>query len=92
MNLAEIIDSQAVLPSLRAQNKKQLLQEIAHAAGKLTAIDHRVIFETLLQREKLGSTGLGHGIAIPHGKIPTLTRVSSPSTTISSKAPCRAPW
>lgn len=75
MNLAEIIDSHSVLPSLRAQNKKQLLQEVAHAAGKLTAIDHRVIFETLLQREKLGSTGLGHGIAIPHGKIPTLTRV-----------------
>jgi len=53
MNLAEIIDSQAVLPSLRAQNKKQLLQEIAHAAGKLTAIDHRVIFETLLQYDYL---------------------------------------
>lgn len=75
MNLAEIVDSQSILPSLKAQNKKQLLQEVAHAAGKLTAIDHRVIFETLLQREKLGSTGLGHGIAIPHGKIPTLTRV-----------------
>ena len=38
MNLAEIIDSQSILPSLRVQNKKQLLQEIAHAAGKLTAI------------------------------------------------------
>src|ERR1043166_4641217 len=75
MNLAEIIDSQSVLPSLKLQNKKQLLQEVAHAAAKLTAIDHRVIFETLLQREKLGSTGLGHGIAIPHGKTPTLTRV-----------------
>ncbi|TMJ35958.1 MAG: transcriptional regulator, partial [Alphaproteobacteria bacterium] len=46
MNLAEIVDSQSVLPSLKAQNKKQLLQEIAHAAGKHTAIDHRVIFET----------------------------------------------
>jgi PTS system nitrogen regulatory IIA component len=75
MNLAEIIDSQSILPSLRAQNKKQLLQEIAHAAGKLTAIDHRVIFETLLQREKLGSTGLGHGIAIPHGKLQKLGNV-----------------
>jgi nitrogen PTS system EIIA component len=75
MNLAEIIDSQSILPSLRVHNKKQLLQEIAHAAGKITAIDHRVIFETLLQREKLGSTGLGHGSAIPHGKIPSLTRV-----------------
>jgi nitrogen PTS system EIIA component len=75
MNLAEIIDAQSVLPSLKAQSKKQLLQELAHAAGERVGVDHRVIFETLLQREKLGSTGLGHGIAIPHGKIPALTRV-----------------
>jgi PTS system nitrogen regulatory IIA component len=75
MNLADIIDSRSVLPSLRAQGKKQLLQELAHAAGAITGIDHRVIFETLLQREKLGSTGLGQGIAIPHGKLRALTRV-----------------
>ena len=76
MNLAEIIDSQSILPSLKAQNKKQLLQEVAHAAGKLTAIDHRVIFETLLQREKLGSTGVGHGVAIPHGKLSGLGKLT----------------
>jgi PTS system nitrogen regulatory IIA component len=75
MNLAEIIDSQSILPSLKVQSKKQLLQEVAHAAGKLTAIDHRVIFETLLQRERLGSTGLGQGIAIPHGKFAGLKRI-----------------
>ena len=75
MHLAEIIDAQSVLPNLKAQGKKQLLQELAHAAGERLAVDHHLIFETLLQREKLGSTGLGHGIAIPHGKIPGLTRV-----------------
>ena len=75
MNLAEIIDSQSVLPNLKVQGKKQLLQDLAHAAGERLGIDHRVIFETLLQREKLGSTGLGHGIAIPHGKLSGLARV-----------------
>ncbi len=75
MGLADIIDERSVFPALKPQNKKQLLQELAHAAAQLTAIDHRIIFEKLLQREKLGSTGLGQGIAIPHGKIPSITKV-----------------
>jgi len=75
MHLADLIDSRSVLPNLKAQSKKQLLQELAHAASAITGVDHRLIFETLLQREKLGSTGLGQGIAIPHGKIKTLARV-----------------
>ncbi|MGL6180747.1 MAG: PTS sugar transporter subunit IIA, partial [Aestuariivirga sp.] len=54
---------------------KQLLLELAQAMASRVAIDHRVIFETLLTREKLGSTGIGQGIAIPHGKVPTLNRV-----------------
>jgi PTS system nitrogen regulatory IIA component len=75
MTLDSIIDKQAVLASLKAANKKQLLQELAHAMAAQVAIDHRVIFETLLKREKLGSTGLGQGIAIPHGKVPSISRV-----------------
>jgi PTS system nitrogen regulatory IIA component len=75
MSLSDILDDRSVFPALRVQNKKQLLQELSHAAAQLTAIDHRVIFETLMRREKLGSTGLGQGIAIPHGKVPAITRV-----------------
>jgi nitrogen PTS system EIIA component len=75
MNLAEIIDARAVLPHVKAQNKKQLLQELAGAMGGIVAVDHRIIFETLLTREKLGSTGLGQGIAIPHGRLPHINRV-----------------
>jgi PTS system nitrogen regulatory IIA component len=75
MSLADIIDERSVFPSLKVQNKKQLLQELSHTAAQLTAVDHRVIFETLMRREKLGSTGLGQGIAIPHGKIPAINRV-----------------
>jgi PTS system nitrogen regulatory IIA component len=75
MTLADIIDARSVIPALKVQGKKQLLQELSHAAAQLTAIDHRLIFETLSRREKLGSTGLGQGIAIPHGKLPSITRV-----------------
>ena len=75
MTLDAIIDKQSVLANLKAQNKKQLLQELSQALAARLAIDHRVIFETLLKREKLGSTGIGQGIAIPHGKMATLSRV-----------------
>ena len=75
MTLDTLIDKQSILASLKAPNKKQLLQELSQAMAARVAIDHRVIFETLLKREKLGSTGIGQGIAIPHGKLATLSRV-----------------
>lgn len=75
MTLESIIDKQSVLAHVKAQNKKQLLGELSQTLAGIVAIDHRIIFETLLTREKLGSTGIGLGIAIPHGKVPTLGRV-----------------
>lgn len=75
MTLEGIIDKQSVLASVKAQNKKQLLLELAQAMASHVAVDYRIIFETLLKREKLGSTGIGQGIAIPHGKIPSLRQV-----------------
>lgn len=75
MTLDQIIDEKSVQPNVKAQSKKQLLQDLAQSFAARTGIDHRLIFETLLTREKLGSTGLGQGIAIPHGKLPALTRV-----------------
>jgi len=75
MTLDSLIDKQSVLANLKAPNKKQLLQELSQSLAAQVAIDHRVIFETLLKREKLGSTGIGQGIAIPHGKLPSISRV-----------------
>ena len=75
MNLADIISANSVLPNVKVQNKKQLLQELSQTVASALAIDHRIIFETLLTREKLGSTGLGQGIAIPHGRLPSITKV-----------------
>jgi nitrogen PTS system EIIA component len=75
MNLTDIIDARAVLPLVKAQSKKALLQELSQTMAKIVAVDQRIIFETLLTREKLGSTGLGQGIAIPHGRIAGINRV-----------------
>jgi nitrogen PTS system EIIA component len=69
MHLGDFISPDSVVPSLKAKTKKQLLQELASRAGRLTGLSERGIFDVLLQRERLGSTGLGQGIAIPHGKI-----------------------
>ena len=75
MPLLDFLDPKAVLPSVRVSGKKQALQELASHAALLTGLDAVGIFETLLQRERLGSTGIGDGIAIPHGKLPGLNRI-----------------
>jgi PTS system nitrogen regulatory IIA component len=69
MALLEFLSPDAVIPALRANGKKQALQEISGHAARLTGLDPHEIYETLLQRERLGSTGIGEGIAIPHGKL-----------------------
>jgi len=75
MPLIDLVAPNAILPALKVNNKKQALQEIAARAAMLTGQNERAIFETLMQREKLGSTAVGNGIAIPHGKMPHLTRL-----------------
>lgn len=72
MPLLDFLSPEAIAPSLRANSKKQALQDLATQAARLTGRDGREIFDTLLQRERLGSTGIGEGIAIPHGKLPKL--------------------
>jgi len=75
MPLLDFLDPQAVLPALRVSGKKQALQELASQAARFTGLAGSAIYEALLQRERLGSTGIGEGIAIPHGKLPGLTRI-----------------
>jgi len=76
MKISDILDAKAVLPEIKATNKKQMLQTIAQHFAALVAVDQRIIFETLLTREKLGSTGLGQGFAIPHGRVHGLKQVA----------------
>jgi PTS system nitrogen regulatory IIA component len=69
MNIADLLAPDAVIPVLKAQSKKQLLQELASRAHALTRLSERRIFETLVERERLGTTGVGAGIGIPHGRM-----------------------
>ena len=76
MNPSKFIVPDAVLTSLRAKSKKQLLQELSVRAARLTGLAERDIFDVLWQRERLGSTGLGQGVAIPHGKLAGLQQIA----------------
>ena len=71
----DFLSPDAISPSLKASSKKQALHDLAAKASRLVGRDEREIFDTLLQRERLGSTGIGEGIAIPHGKLPKLDRL-----------------
>ena len=75
MSLIDLVAPNAIIPALKVNNKKQVLQELAARAAALTGQNEKTIFDTLMQREKLGSTAVGNGIAIPHGKMATLTRL-----------------
>src|SRR5271154_3325366 len=75
MPLTDLVAPNAILPALKVNSKKQVLQELAARAAALTGQNERAIFDILAQREKLGSTAVGNGIAIPHGKMPGLTRL-----------------
>ncbi|MBN9075762.1 MAG: PTS IIA-like nitrogen-regulatory protein PtsN [Rhizobiales bacterium 65-79] len=76
MDLSDLIEVPAIMPALKANSKKQVLQLLAEKAARITGLPEREIFDTVLRREKLGSTGVGNGIAIPHGKIPGIRRIA----------------
>jgi PTS system nitrogen regulatory IIA component len=75
MEIADLITPRGVVPQLRVTNKKQALQELAKRAAALTGIQERAIYDVLIERERLGSTGIGMGIGIPHGKLSGLDTV-----------------
>jgi PTS system nitrogen regulatory IIA component len=74
-NIGEMIQPSGVVANLRVSSKKQALQELSKRAAELTGLSERKIFEVLIQRERLGTTGVGHGIGIPHGKLSELDRL-----------------
>ncbi|MCC0017109.1 MAG: PTS IIA-like nitrogen regulatory protein PtsN [Rhodobiaceae bacterium] len=76
MSLNDLIAQDAIIAMLKASSKKQVIQEMAEKAARITDLPSRTIFDQLLQRERLGSTGIGHGIAIPHARVPGITRLT----------------
>ena len=76
MRISEILNKDLLIPNLQSTNKKGVLEELAAAlVGQHKLGDLDQVVEVLLDREKLGSTGIGDGIAIPHGKVKDLKGV-----------------
>ena len=76
MEIADLLTPESVLPNLKVTSKKQTLQELSKRVAENYNLAERDVFEILLEREKLGSTGVGNGIAIPHGKLENLECLS----------------
>ena len=75
MEINELISSQAIVPNLKSTSKKQALQELARRLEEIAVESKRTIFDVLMERERLGTTGVGNGIAIPHGKVSNIDRL-----------------
>jgi len=75
MQLTEFLDFDAIKTSLPGGSKKVLLQQLANLAAQRLDADPQAILASLTEREQLGSTGFGHGVAIPHGKVEGLKTI-----------------
>jgi len=75
MPLTDLLTPDAIIATLRVNGKKQALQEMSERAAHASGLPAREIFDSILQRERLGSTGVGDGIAIPHGKLAKCGRI-----------------
>ena len=75
MQLADFLDCDAIKPALPGGNKRSLLKQLAELAGQRLGIEASRTLAALSEREQLGSTGFGHGVAIPHAKIEGLTQI-----------------
>ena len=75
MEINDLLVPEGVVADLKATSKKQALQDLAKRAAEVSGLHERAIFDVLLERERLGTTGVGNGIAIPHGKLASLDRL-----------------
>ena len=72
MKICDVLDKEAILADLKAQNKKGILEELVVPVAELAGVQQEDLVKVLLERERLGSTGIGGGIGIPHGKMKDL--------------------
>ncbi|MFZ5573377.1 MAG: PTS sugar transporter subunit IIA [Thermodesulfobacteriota bacterium] len=72
MKILDVLHNEAILTDLKATDKKGVLEELATPVVDITGIDHQTLVRVLMERERLGSTGIDGGIGIPHGKLKNL--------------------
>jgi len=69
MKICDVLDREAILAELKSQNKKGILEELVAPVAKIAGVNPENLVKVLMERERLGSTGIGGGIGIPHGKM-----------------------
>jgi PTS system nitrogen regulatory IIA component len=74
MEIVDLVTPESVVANLRAASKKEALQELARLVAPLCRVEPHLVYETLLERERLGTTGTGGGTAVPHGRVAGLPR------------------
>ena len=72
MKICEVLQKEAILADLKGQNKKGILEELVAPVAEIAGVHQEDLVKVLLERERLGSTGIGGGIGIPHGKMKDL--------------------
>jgi nitrogen PTS system EIIA component len=87
MQISDLLSPEGVLPSLKVKDKKQLLQHLADKAGQIARLPAPRIVETLVERERLGTTGVGQGIAIPHGRLGDIKKITGVFARLETPIP-----
>ena len=72
MKILDVLQKKAIISDLKAQDKKGILEELVAPITSITGVNHKDLVRVLMDREQLGSTGIGGGIGIPHGKLKQL--------------------
>jgi PTS system nitrogen regulatory IIA component len=72
MKILDVLQKEAIISDLKAQDKKEILEELVAPIARITGVNHKDLVRVLMDREQLGSTGIGGGIGIPHGKLKQL--------------------
>lgn len=90
MHLSDFLDFDAIKPSLPGGSKRSLLQQLANLAGSRLGAEPAAIMATIAEREKLGSTGFGEGVAIPHGKVDGLSQIYCLFARLAEPVPYKA--
>jgi PTS system nitrogen regulatory IIA component len=91
MESQELLDATGVMLDLHASSKKHLFEQLAERAATLTGVHQRVLFDMLLERERLGSTGVGDGVAIPHARPNGIGRIHGLFARLAKPIPFDAP-
>ena len=75
MKIVDILSQDSILCNVQASSKKQLLEILAELAAQKTGLDERLVLDALVERERLGTTGIGRGVALPHTRLGTLKHI-----------------